>query len=492
MKSLCTRFVFIFSTLVGILLIGFQNSAIAKTAPPNIIVILADDVSPDKFSVFQQLAAVNTPNIDKLAAKGVAFKTAYATAMCGPSRVQIMTGKYANSTGVYHNSLWLGNSHDDVYSKHDNFAKALKDNGYHTAIVGKWHAGKQMPHEKELAFDEYALWVNDKYAKELGDNKAFNGAYEDHKTPSRYWQPSYSINGARLQTQPTDFSLDIETKFINDYMAKQVKKAQPFLVYWPTVAPHGTRKGMPTTPFRGKIGEMGKTTKKETWQRFDALIEYLDYSVGKVITQVEKLGISDNTVIIFASDNGTAVTAKTRGVERGPHVVTIFSGSTVKARGLSDALVDFTDIAPTLVDLAGAKKDYDFDGKSLAPYLSGETDVHREWIYGYISGSQIFRTKDFLLEVVNPMLGLPDGRLYFTGKHRFQKGYQRIKPEQAQYQEAMAFFAPIRKTFPALELSNGALKTKKIKAFIAEYSTDKNKVKHLYNHKNYQFYDESD
>jgi len=463
---------------------------------PNIILILADDVSPDKFGVFNQPAAVKTPNIDQLAEQGVAFKTAYATAMCGPTRVQIMTGRYANYTGVYHNSIWLNNSHKDVYSHHDNFALAVKNAGYKTAIIGKWHAGKQMPNDKELAFDEYALWVSDKAATQLGDNSKFNGAYENHKTPSRYWNPSYSVNGKRLKTKASDFSLDIEADFAIDFAKRQHASNQPFLIYWPTVAPHGTRKGHTTTPFRGEVGEMGKANKTETAARFDALIEYMDYSIGRVVKAVEEMGIADNTVIIFTSDNGTAVTAKTRGVERGPHVVTLFSGKNVLKRGLSDELVDFTDIAPTLVDMAYQKPvadNYRFDGVSLKSYLNGETDKHRDWIYGYISGSQIFRTKDYLLEVVNPMLDMPAGRLYYTGDNRFQRGYQRITKDQPRYQQAMKIFEPLMAKYKPLTVEHVNQSTqKRAKKFLKEYLTEKSRNKHLHNHRDYQFYDESD
>tara|TARA_R110000744_G_scaffold47804_4_gene104951 strand:+ start:10164 stop:11630 length:1467 start_codon:yes stop_codon:yes gene_type:complete len=482
-----------YSVLFGLILFSFSAIA-APNKATNIILILADDVSPDKFGLYKQAAAVLTPNIDKLAHQGVAFKTAYATAMCGPSRVQLMTGKYANSTGVYHNSIWLENSHNNVYSNFDNFAIALKKQGYASAITGKWHAGNQMPYEKELAFDEYALWVNDKHAHDMGDKTVFNGAYEDQKTPSRYWHPSYAVNGKRLKTKPTDFSLDIEVDFINDFIKRQSKENKPFLVYWPTVAPHGARKGMPTTPHRGDVGEMGKTNKKETAARFDALIEYLDYSVGQVIKNLEELGELDNTVIIFVSDNGTAVTAKTRGVERGPQVAAIMSGAGIKSRGLSNELTDFTDIAPTIVDIASqgrSKVRYDFDGTSLYAYLQGETDVHRDWIYGYISGSQIFRTKTHLLEVVNPMLGLPDGRLYSTGDNRFQQGYQRLKETDINYSKAMGEFTPLLQKFSALSKEHPYFSTKKGKKFVKEYLRSKSKNKHLYNHKDYKFYDES-
>ena len=138
-----------------------------KTEQPNILLIMLDDVSPDLYGAYGLPQAVNTPNVDKLASEGVMFKTCYASAMCGPSRVQIMTGKYGSSTGVTHNSMWLGDSNENVYKDHQAFGKLLKDAGYATAIAGKWHAGRSMPYEKEVGFEEYCLWESLKEIEKL-------------------------------------------------------------------------------------------------------------------------------------------------------------------------------------------------------------------------------------------------------------------------------------------------------------------------------------
>ena len=432
-------------------LVPWNTVASEEERPPNIILIMADDVSPDKFGVYEQPEAVKAPNIDALGRQGVTFKTAYATAMCGPSRVQIMTGRYATHTGVYQNGIWTGTSRSDVYSKHYNFVQAVKKAGYKTAITGKWHAGEQLPTDPVIGFDEYSLWTGDHEAERLGATEKFTGAYEDHKTPSRYWQPSFTQNGSRLKTKKTDFGVDIETDFVIDFITRH--KHQPFLMYWPTVAPHGARKGMPTTPFRGAVGEMGKANREETAARFDALIEYLDYSVGRVMETLKTQGLADNTVIIFTSDNGTAVTAKTRGIERGVQVVSVISGAGIKSRGLTDELMDFTNIAPTIAELANGDNSQSskFDGDSLVGFLTAKTEHTRPWIFGYISGSQIFRTKDYMLEALNPMMGVPEGRLYATAEHRFQKGYKRLRPTDDGYQKAAEVMAPLRAKFAPLQ-----------------------------------------
>lgn len=474
---------------------AIERQAQTSLKQPNIILIMADDVSPDIFGAYGQANAAKTPNIDKLARRGVMFKTAYATAMCGPSRAQIMTGRYANITGAYHNMIWLNDSHKRLYKDNLAFAKVLRKAGYATAIAGKWHAGKQMPYEDEVGFDEYSLWEMEHYINALPAGKKFTGLREDQKTTSRYWHPAYVENGLLLNTKASDYGPDIEANFIMDFMERKSKAKQPFLAYWPTVAPHGSRQGFPSTPHSGNVGFLGeRKDKKGEWQRFLALNEYLDYLVGRVIDKIEALGIADNTIIIFTSDNGTAGKAKTRGVEKGVQVAHIVAGAGIKQRGLSEELTDFSDIMPTLIDFANAQSylpaGYHFDGQSLKPYLTGKTNSHRPWIYGYISGSQILRTKDYLLEVVNPILGTPKGRLYQTGDSRWGQGYKLVSG-QAEHTHAAQHFAKILKKYPALSSGLDYFNKGRGKQFLKEYLKQKNVERHLHNHKEYQFYDES-
>jgi len=465
---------------------------------PNIILIMADDVSPDVYGFYGQLAAANTPNVDALAEQGVAFRTAWATAMCAPTRVEIMTGRYANTTGVYQNGMWFGDSDKNVYIENIAFSKILHDAGYATAITGKWHAGKQMPYEEVLAFDEYALWENIKEIESLPGSPKFSGLMEDEKTTSRYWHPGYVVNGQLLDTKRLDYGPDIEARFVMDFMERSVDAGQPFLAYWPTVAPHGTRTGYPTSPLYGEPGVLGDApTAEERAARFKALNEYIDLKVGEVVAKVHELAIEDNTIIIFLSDNGTAVTAKTRGVERGSHVLFVAAGAGIKQRGLTDELTDLTDILPTLVELAQAEEAVpdaaEFDGKSLVPFLRGDTDTHREWIYAYISGSQLLRTKNYMLEVVNPILGMPKGRLYDTGDNRFGHGYELITDvfEHQAHQAARALFDSILERFPPVTRDHEFFGTMKGAEFLAEYEDEKARNKHLYSHKDYDFYDQT-
>ncbi|MFC0535286.1 sulfatase-like hydrolase/transferase [Pelagicoccus mobilis] len=471
----------------------------ALARKPNIILIMADDVSPDMFSCFADLTphgmelAASTPSIDRLAEEGVAFKTAYASAMCGPSRALIMTGKYGSTTGALQNGMWLNDCRETIYKDHLAFGKMLADAGYATAIAGKWHAGSQMPYEPEVGFQEYCLWEGPREVlhatgKELKEEHC---SWEDSKTPSRYWKPSLVRNGELLDVADDDFGPDLCADFIIDFMERQVTAEKPFLAYWPTVSPHGTRTGMPTNPLRGEVGDLGKKGQKDGQERFRSLIEHLDTTVGRIQKKVEDLGIADSTIIIFCSDNGTAITAKTRGVERGCHVVFMAAGGGIKKRGLTDELMDFSDIAPTLAEYAGAdpKQKAPFDGKSLRQFLEGDSETTKPLIHGYISTSQLVRSKTHLLEVYNPMLGMPNGRFYYTGENRFWNGYERVD-ENPEHASARKLFFQFLESYPAVMDSDPFWQSKPGKRFKEAYLDPKSVEKHLHNHKDYQLYDD--
>jgi len=467
---------------------------------PNLILVMADDVSPDLYSCFSALTphgtqvSARTPHVDRFVENGVVFKTAYASAMCAPSRVQIMTGKYGATTGVLQNGLWLNDTRKNVYRDHLAFGRMLRDAGYATAIAGKWHAGSQTPHEKEVGFDEYCLWEgpNEVLAITGKPLRKSQCAWEDEKTPSRYWHPCLIKNGERVQTKPTDFGPDLCCDFICDFIERKTRDGKPFLAYWPTVSPHGTRTGSPTNPLRGRPGVLGNAKGEEGTERFRSLNEHLDSTIGRVRETIRKLGIEKNTLFIFCSDNGTAVTAKTRGVERGCHVLFMAEGAGVKPRGLTDELMDFSDIAPTLAAFAGIKpvQKIPFDGISLKPFLLGDTERTKPLIHGFISTSQLVRSKDHLLEVVNPLLGVPEGRFYYTGTNRFWKGYKRVdgNPEHA---TAKSRFKAFLDAYPPITKDHPHWTTRMGKTFHAMYTGKKECDKHLHNHKEYQFYDET-
>ena len=484
----------------------------AHAENPNIVLILADDVSADMFSCYGQTGTAKTPNIDRIASEGVQFRTCFAPAICGPSRALLMTGVYANRTGAFRNDIWAFDSRGTLFTAQHSWAKLMRAAGYKMAVAGKWHCGAKEPWDEHVGFDEYCMWEGpDKIKSHFGIDPIASGQRKDIKLPdNRYWYPSMVQNGKYVKVTESDFGPDKRVEFLLDFMQRKAKAKQPFVAYWPTVIPHGPYS---TTPDAGAVMDIelkkpntrgmskDKRTKaladhnRKQQQRFVNLIQYMDKLIGKLIVKAEELGIYENTYFIFCADNGTAVTAKDRGVERGVHVPYVVKGPGVKRIGVTDELTDFADIAPTLLDMAGIEHPTDvaFDGKSQLPFLKGETNTHREWIYAYTGPVQVLRTKTYLLEARSPYYGKPRGRFYLTSDHRFGRSYERVDRQSEHQPQREKFEAIIQRLPSHLEADHPFWKSKHGKKWLAN-NPDIGELanKQLYNHPDYRFYDETD
>jgi len=418
-----------FSGMVGLA----AEAPSPKPERPNIVFILADDVSPDLFSCYNSESPAKTPHIDSLAQAGTAFRTCFSAASCGPSRALLMTGVYGNRTGVFANDIWAFQSKAKLFTDQASWARQLRDAGYATAIAGKWHCGREVPWSDAVGFEQYCLWeTDDRIERLFGASVA-----GDASGSCRYWNSPTIENGRRLPTDEDTYGPDVRCDFLLRFMKEQSEAGCPFLAYWPTVLPHGPVMKTPQTPrprktLLGSLWPFGNDDEdydgRSTDEAFVGMVEYLDELVGRVITRSKELGIYENTYFIFASDNGTANLAKNRGVEEGVRVPYLIAGPGILKRGLTEELTDFSDIAPTLLEIAGvapaegAKR----DGKSQLPFLVGDSSTHRDWIYGYAGPVQVFRTRDYLLEARSPFYGAPDGRMFFTGGSKNKSEYVEI------------------------------------------------------------------
>jgi arylsulfatase A len=485
--------------------------AVEAAARPNIVLILADDVSADMFSCYGQPGAAKTPNIDRIAREGVQFRTCFAPAICGPSRALLMTGVYANRSGAFRNDIWAFDSRGTLFTRQHSWAKLLRQGGYATAAAGKWHCSAKEAWEPEVGFEEYCMYEGpDKIKGHFGIDVIAQGLRKDVKLPDvRYWYSSMVQNGKYVPVTESDFGPDQRCEFLMDFMERKTKAGKPFMAYWPTVIPHGPYS---TTPDAGEamdielkkpdVKGMSRDEKRKALAeysrqqslRFVNLIEYLDKLIGRLTVKTEQLGIYENTWFIFCADNGTAVTAKDRGVERGVHVPYVVKGPGVKRRGITDELTDFSDIAPTLLDMAGVEHptDVKFDGQSQLPFLTGKTERHREWIYAYTGPVQVFRTQDYLLEARSPFYGKPTGRFYHTEKRRFGKDYQRVD-NYPEHREQRAEFEKIIQALPSHLQDDHAFWTSKHGLrWLKQNDRQELAGKQLYNHADYSRYDETD
>lgn len=380
---------------------GTASAAAESNRPPNLVVILADDLGAKELACYGNTTH-RTPNLDQLAAEGVRFRTAWATPLCAPTRVQLITGQYPHRTGFY-GSAGLrppaNSSLNDIGSKFT-IADLLKSRGYATAVAGKWQLGERRSLSvRNCGFDEYRIWAN---RHDTPEDLAKSG----HEMPTgearRYWDPWIIENGRALETRPEDYGPDLFTDFMIRFVHRN--RDRPFFLYFPIPLAHSPHY---TTPDTTRTPD---DRTKDSPRNYAANVEYLDACVGRLVAAIDEAGLREKTVIFFLSDNGTQGKGKGRVSESGVRVPFLVRGpGHIRGGVVSDALAGVCDVLPTLADLSGARtpKGYPIDGVSLLPVLRGEKRIHRNWVYSYLEDERMIRDERWLLE--------GDGRLYRYG-----------------------------------------------------------------------------
>jgi arylsulfatase A len=353
-------------------------AALHAADKPNVIVVLSDDVGLSRVSCYGA-APFQTPNIDKLAATGLRFERCYSMPLCGPSRGALLSGKYPFRTG------YLGNSSSTIDPKrHPSIANVLQQAGYATCAIGK--LGQSAPEDDAhapwaLGFDEYMLW--------MGRN-----------TPDRYWNPRYCRNGEFVQGTPEQYGPDVTHEFLLDFMRRN--KERPFFVYYSAVLAHTPFMRTPDT----KLGT------KDRAQILTDMVHYLDKQMGMLVADLDKLGLRDNTIILFTSDNGPY--GEPLGTIRGQPVAGIKGDVTeggvreplivncpalVPGGRVCPDLTDFTDLFPTVLELTGVPPppNLKLDGRSIAPQILGRPGNPREWVYAQLAGDYFIADHQFKL-----------------------------------------------------------------------------------------------
>jgi arylsulfatase A-like enzyme len=435
-----------------VLLIGIPTASMAANVPPNLIVIMADDLSSVHMGLYGNREAP-TPNLNRLAREGAWFRTCWATPICSPSRAQIMTGRFGTRTGWYHNGM---KPKGPLASKHLTIGEVFRDNGYATAVVGKW----QVPGtQDEHGFDENYMWLGGhNLCKALLPH--FDGLVEKAGAglpgrPARYWHPAIVHDGKLVKTGPDDYGPELFVDFICDFMTRN--KDRPFFVYFPMCLPHESwdfernQHGYLPCP---EVDSAGRRTGNKTQPTLTANVRYIDHMVGRITAQIDELGLRNRTVVMFTTDNGTQghpSEEKSYGKnqldsERGPRVPLVVNGpGIVKPLGECTELVQFADILPTCADLAGLQipADNPLDGVSFAGLLRGEASYQpREWIFSYHRYSRWIRNREFLLDA--------NGDLWDCGDSRDERTYKRADPRtDPAAKVALARFQDVLQGLPA-------------------------------------------
>ena len=349
-------------------IIPFNFCRTSKLRRPNIILIMADDLGYECLSCNGSLS-YRTPNIDKLADTGVRFEHCYSTPLCTPSRVQIMTGKYN-----FRNYTEFGNLKPGEIT----FGNLLKNSGYKTCAAGKWqlvghYEGSNykgigtLP--EDAGFEEYCLWQVDR----LG---------------SRYWNPLIKQNGKYLFNTENKYGPDVFCEYIIQFIERN--RTNPFFVYYPMVLTHSPFNPTPDSNYSPE--EKNKSNTKY----FTDMVEYMDKIVGRIVNNIDDLGIRENTLIIFTGDNGsprqiksempgkTINGGKGNTINTGIHVPLIINRKGTTPSGIvCEDLIDFSDFLPTFIEAANLKWDKDLilDGRSFLPQIKGDKGSPREWIF---------------------------------------------------------------------------------------------------------------
>ena len=394
-----------------------ETSSDPSKRPPNIILILADDMGFNDLSLYNGGAgdgSLMTPNIDALGLEGVIFDNGYAAnAVCAPSRATIMTGRYSTRFGFEFTPFpkigitimqWMQETAEeepklktfidfDLASKRGDIldlgmpseqitiAEILKDKGYYTAHIGKWHLGQmEGSHPIDQGFDDSLSMIGTLYLPEnhpdVVNSRNLNDPIDNMVwTVGRF---SASFNKSN-DFEPDEYLTDYYTN--NAIKVIEENKNRPFFLYLGHWAIHNPLQSLKSDY------DLHSHSGNHALSVYSGMIEALDRSVGKIVKTLEENGLSDNTLIIFTSDNGGAgyielpdINKPYRGwklthFEGGMHVPFLAKWpSQIKKGTRFLSPIHHIDIFHTIAAAAGASvpKDRKLDGVDLIPYIQGE------------------------------------------------------------------------------------------------------------------------
>lgn len=382
------------STLLLTYFLPFASSSATEpsgvTTHPNILMIYADDLGYEALQCYDGLDFA-TPKLDAMAAEGVRFDRAYASPVCTPSRVSLLTGLYPfrhSHLGVL--PVHKGTRQKVDFGKMPTFPQLMREGGYTTSVTGKWQLAtlEVWPnHIRNAGFDSWCVWQ----------------IWRDGEKTSRHWNPTFNEDGHIREDIQQRFGPDVLVDYVIDQMAEAQASQQPFLIIHNELLPHDP------------IVETPEDRRLKRQPRLAHMIEYLDQLVGRLLDAVERLGIRDKTYVVFMGDNGTHEvdfdnpkfgqpgeqkhTRHTRAGnvnggkfdlnDAGTHVPLIVWGPpSVPAGQVCDDLVDVVDLFPTYCELTGTTipESLKVDGRSIAPQIHGQTGTHRPWVHHAISG----------------------------------------------------------------------------------------------------------
>ncbi|MBX2875744.1 MAG: arylsulfatase [Saprospiraceae bacterium] len=384
---------FCISTLLLTYGCASKPTTVSEERPPNIIIMLADDQGWGDLS-HSGNTDISTPNIDALAANGASFDRFYVNPVCSPTRAEFLTGRYHTRGGVYSTSA--GGERLDL--DETTIAEVFKQAGYQTAAYGKWHNGMQGPyHPNARGFDE------------------FYGFCSGHW--GNYFSPMLEHNG--VITKGEGFLVDDLTNQAMDFITQH--REDPFFVYLPYNTPHSPMQ-VPER-FWEKFADKplslhSQDTSKENELHMKAALamcENIDWNVGRLMEKLEALDLTEETIVIYFSDNGPngwRWNGGMKGRKGSTDEGGVRSPFFIQWRGTIPAEMNISpiaagiDILPTLADLAdiGVETRKPLDGISLAPLLLKDPPAWSDrMIFSHWRGNVSVRNQGFRLDKDNQL-----------------------------------------------------------------------------------------
>jgi arylsulfatase A-like enzyme len=375
---------------VVVFVFSFWNltaSCAESTVPPNIVLILADDLGRGDFSAFGT-EDIRTPHIDRVFREGIDCENFFANScVCSPTRAALLTGCYPDRVGVPGVIRDVpSDSWGYLAEKATLLPKLLGAAGYHTAIIGKWHLGYEPPNRpNDRGFDFFHGFLGD--------------MMDDYYTHLRHGHNFMRRNTETIE--PTGHATDLFSQWACDYLAERAADdRRPFFLYLAYNAPHGPIQPPPEWLDRVRQREPQISDKRA---RLVALIEHLDSGVGRVLDKLDETQLARNTLVIFTSDNGGVVadeanngpwrSGKTHMYEGGLRVPCavrwpgrISPGTKTEQPALS------MDLFPTLLEAVGVAPLDGIDGRSVLPRLLGQAgaDNSREVYFVRREGGDMY------------------------------------------------------------------------------------------------------
>jgi arylsulfatase A-like enzyme len=371
---------------------------------PNIVFILADDLGYGDLGCYGQ-QRIKTPHLDRMAADGMRFTQFYAgCTVCAPSRCSLMTGLH---TG---HCLIRGNATESLRPQDVTVAKLLEDAGYTTGLVGKWGLGSEgstgVPTRQ--GFGSFFGYLDQGHAHNY--YPAFLMRNEQ-RVPLKNVVPGTGDFGQGVATKKIEYSHDLFAEEALAFVDRN--KDRPFFLYLAFTVPHANneagKSGMEVPDF----GIYKDTDWPEAQKGHAAMITRMDADIGRLFERLKKLGLDENTLVLFSSDNGphreggndpdfNHSRGSLRGIKRDLYEGGIRVPLLVRWPGkvptgvTSDLVAAFWDVLPTLTDLAGGKTPPGLDGLSFAPTLLGQREKQKQheslyWAFYERGGAQALR-----------------------------------------------------------------------------------------------------